>query len=134
MITSKGFHERALVGRFDCTLDESRRFLIPTEWLAMAGEGKSVYVMPDPKERCLLLIFACSMELCMARIRESAPQNASTYRALRTIGKLTELHVIDSEGGIRISDKLLDFAGITRRLMIVGGEWYARMWREEESR
>ena len=94
----------------------------------MSGQGKPVYVMPDPKERCLLLIFACSMELCMAKIREGVPKNAATYRALRTIGKVAELQVVDSEGCIRISDKLLDFAGITRRLVIVGEEWCARLW------
>ena len=51
-----------------------------------------------------------------------------------TIGAVVEQLRVDDEGCIEISHKLRDFAGIKRRLVMVGGEWYTQLWSPKELR
>ena len=43
------------VGRYDHALDPKKRFTIPREWRNLMGNPEFVYVMPDPKDRCVSL-------------------------------------------------------------------------------
>ena len=120
--------DRVFIGRIERNVDSSGRFLIPAEWFEVTGQGKRVYVMPDSKERCLRLIPVCNMELRLAKIRERAVIDPAMNRALQVIGENAEQIEVDNEGRIDISAKLLEFAGITNQLVMVGGEWYTQLW------
>lgn len=121
-------NDQIFVGRIEGSVDSSGRFQIPSEWLEKTGQGKRVYVMPDPVERCLRLIPVCNMELRLAKMRERAVIDPAVNRALQVIGENAEQIEVDNEGRIDISEKLLAFAGITHQLVMVGGEWYTQLW------
>ena len=116
------------VGRIERKVDSLGRFCVPVKWFKAAGENKFVYVMPDPEETCLRLIPSRTMDARLAKLRERAQNDPETNQALLTIGAVVEQLKVDAEGCIEISRKLLDFAGIKRRLVMVGGEWYTQLW------
>ena len=124
-------NEDVFVGRIELLLDSSGRFQIPPEWFNKVGRGKYVYVMADPKERCLRMASVRNMEARLAKMRERAVIDPAMNRALQVIGENVEQIEVDNEGCIGISEKLLAFAGITHQLVMVGGEWYAQLWSPE---
>lgn len=116
----------------ELALDMKGRMQIPPTWFEMTGRSKKVYVMPDLVEKCLRLVSACNMESLLMKMRERALADSAMNRALQVVGKNAEQITVDDEGGIRISEKLLAFAGITRQLVMVDGEWYTQLWSPEE--
>ena len=131
-IVSMERNEDMFVGRIELQLDSLGRFQIPPEWFDKVGQGKYVYVLADPKERCLRMASVRNMEARLAKMRERAVVDPAMNRALQAIGENSEQIEVDSEGCICISEKLLAFAGITRQLVMVGGEWYTQLWSPEE--
>ena len=119
---------RIFTGRIERKVDPSGRFRVPAKWFKAAGENKFVYVMPDPEEVCLRLIPSRTMDARLAKLRERAQNDPEANQALLTIGAVVEQLKVDDEGCIEISRKLRDFAGIKRRLVMVGGEWYTQLW------
>ena len=119
-------------GRAELAIDKKGWMQIPPIWFEMTGRGKKVYVMPDPMEKCLRLVSAYNMESRLAKIRERALTDPAMNRALRVVGKNAEQIAVDDEGGVSIGEKLLAFAGITRQLVMVDGEWYTQLWSPEE--
>lgn len=115
-------------GRIERKVDPSGRFRVPAKWFKAAGENKFVYVMPDPKEVCLRLIPSRTMDTRLAKLRERAQNDPEANQALLTIGAVVEQLKVDDEGCVEISRKLRDFAGIKRRLVMFGGEWYTQLW------
>ena len=122
------------VGRIERKVDPSGRFRVPAKWFKSAGENKFVYVMPDPEKMCLRLIPSRTMDARLAKLRERAQNDPETNQALLTIGAVVEQLKVDAEGCVVISPNLLAFAGIKRRLVMVGGEWYTQLWSPKELR
>ena len=90
--------------------------------------------MPDPEKVCLRMIPSSAMDARLAKLRERAQNDPETNQALLTIGAVVEQLKVDDEGRVEISRKLRDFAGIKRRLVMVGGEWYTQLWSPKELR
>ena len=124
--------DKIFSGRVELELDKTGRMLLPQSWFAAVGRDRYVFVMPDPAEKCLRLVPANNMEARLAKMRERAVIDPAMNRALQVIGENAEQIEVDNEGCIGISEKLLAFAGITRQLVMVGGEWYTQLWSPEE--
>ena len=126
--------DQVFVGRIERKVDPSGWFRVPAKWFKAAGENKFVYVMPDPEKVCLRMIPSSAMDARLAKLRERAQNDPETNQALLTIGAVVEQLKVDDEGCVEISRKLLDFAGIKQRLVMVGGEWYTQLWGPKELR
>lgn len=126
--------DQVFVGRIERKVDSSGRFRVPAKWFKAAGENKFVYVMPDPEEVCLRMIPSCTMDERLAKLRERAKNDPEANQTLLTIGAVIEQLKVDDEGCTEISRKLRDFAGIKRRLVMVGGKWYTQLWSPKELR
>ena len=116
----KGMRSSVLVGRFEHALDPKKRFTIPSEWRYALGDPDYVYVMPDPIEHCLDLIPAVEMESKLEKLREKALFDPQYAAALQTIGANSDQLVLDSQGLIRVSDRLLRFANLTTTVAMLG--------------
>ena len=125
---------QVFIGRIERKVDSSGRFCVPAKWFKAAGEDKFVYVMPDPEKVCLRMIPSSAMDARLAKLRERAQNDPETNQALLNIGAVVEQLKVDDEGRVEISRKLRDFAGIKRRLVMVGGEWYTPLWSPKELR
>ncbi|MBO5647772.1 MAG: hypothetical protein J6S30_03305 [Kiritimatiellae bacterium] len=117
-----------LVGRFYHNLDPKKRFTIPREWRAVMGDPDYVYVMPDHKEGCLNLVPKAEMEARLEKLREKALFDPALNRALQVIGGNSEQLMLDVQGRIRVSDKLLQFANLTTTVAMVGSVRMIKLW------
>ena len=117
-----------LVGRYDYAMDPKKRFTIPSGWRAVMGNPEYVYVMPDRKERCLNLVPRAEMEARLEKLREKALFDPALNAALQTIGANSEQLTLDSQGRIRVCDKLLQFANLTTTVAMVGSVRMVKLW------
>ena len=125
---STGVFAGAFMGRYDHALDPKKRFTIPSEWRAVMGNPKFVYVMPDPADRCVNIIPKVEMDCRMDELRKRALFDPALRPVLRMIGASTEMPALDVQGRIRISDKLLQFANLTTTVAMLGAVRMIKLW------
>ena len=120
--------EGALLGRFDRKLDAKRCLRIPSEWLELMGEPKSVVVLPDPSEKCLDLIPEATYTAEVRRLRRRAAKDAASRKELGRL-ECGAVH-LEVRGGraIVIPAALLKFAAIRDCASLVGSIRYAKVW------
>ena len=119
--------QEALVGRYDLKLDKDGRLTIPDEWMPYFGGSGRVVAVPDPHERCIDIVPADLMENELDRLRTEAKKDAGLSDALRVIGSAAEQPVLERHS-IRISDKLLEYAGIEDRVALLGAVRMVQVW------
>ena len=112
-------------------LDPKRRVTIPSGWRDAMGKPAYVFVMADPHEKCLRLLTNERMQGIQAKLLEKRFSDPTVAQKLRIIGANTEQLPIDVQGRIRISDRLLEFAGIKGRIAFVGAVTYGEIWAAE---
>ena len=120
-----------LVGKRVHSLDPKKRFTIPSEWREILGNPKYVFVMPDRSERCLNIIPQEEMEARLAALRQKALFDPQMANVLRVIGANSEQLPLDVAGRIRVGDKLLRFANITKSVALVGAVRKIELWDPE---
>ena len=107
-----------LVGRHDYALDPKKRLTIPSEW--RGAMGVVMYAMPDRKERCLNLYPKVEMDVMLEKLRQKALLDPALNAVRRKLGAVTQQLSFDSQGRIRICDRLLQFANLTTTVAMVG--------------
>lgn len=112
-------------------LDPKRRVTIPSGWRDAMGKPAYVFVMADPHEKCLRLLTNERMQGIQAKLLEKRFADPLVAQKLRIIGENTEQLPLDVQGRIRISDRLLKFAGIEGRIAFVGAVTYGEIWAAE---
>ena len=123
--------EAVFTGFATHALDPKRRVTIPSGWRDALGGPKYVFVMADPHEKCLRLLSVERMQAIQARLRAKRFADPTVAARLRVIGQNTEQLPLDVQGRIRISDRLLAFAGITGKIAFVGAVTYGEIWAAE---
>ncbi len=113
-------------------LDPKRRVTIPSGWRDAMGRPGYVFVMADPYEKCLRLLTNERMQAIYAKLQARRFADPTVAQKLRIIGKNTEQLPLDVQGRIRISDRLLEFAGITGKITFVGAVTYGEVWAAEK--
>lgn len=108
-----------LVGRFPRSLDPKRRLTIPGEWRTVLGlnaKGAYVYVMLDPRKDCLDMVPHQVMEERLAQRSDNSlfgDLDDEDYEDDdESIGENMQICEVDSQGRIRISERLLALADI----------------------
>ena len=122
-VESNGF-----VGRYDYTLDPKKRLTIPSLWRSIMGNPEFVYVMPDPRERCVNIIPPKEMGLRLEELRKKALFDPALRPVLQKIGACSEMPSVDVQGRIRISDKLLQFANLKTTGAMQGAVLMIQLW------
>jgi len=125
---STGSGASVLMGRYDHALDPKKRFTIPSEWRRVMGDPEYVFVIPDPRARCLDLIPRDLMEARLEELKSKALFDPKLGRALQTIGENSEQLMLDVQGRIRVCDKLLQFANLTTTVAMVGAVRMIKLW------
>ena len=122
----------ALMGEFEHSLDPKKRLTIPREWRQAMGNPDFVYVMRDRNGKCLDLLPKAEMESLLAKLREKALFDPALTKAAMLIGANSEQLMLDVQGRIRISDKLLQFANLTTTVVMAGSVRMAKLWNEAD--
>ena len=79
-----------------------------------------MYAMPDRKERCLNLYPKAEMDVMLEKLRQKALLDPALNVVRRKLGAVSQQLSFDSQGRIRICDKLLQFANLTTTVAMVG--------------
>ena len=117
-----------LVGRIDHALDPKKRLTIPSGWRLVLGNPQFVYAMPDPRERCVNILPKAEMDVMLEQLRQKALFDPAQMKVLQVIGANSDLLMLDVQGRIRISDKLLRFANLTTTVAMVGSVRMIKLW------
>jgi MraZ protein len=117
-----------LVGRFDHAMDPKKRLTVPAGWRDLMGAPAYVYVFPDPNDMCLNLIPPAEMEGRLEKLRQRALFDKKSSVALRVFGENSEQVMLDVQGRIRIRDKLLAFAQLTDKVVMIGAMNRIQLW------
>lgn len=113
-------------------IDAKGRIAIPTRYRAtLQEETRSGVVMTiDTEERCLLLYPFAAWEEIESKLAELPSFNPQARRIQRLlIGHATESE-LDSHGRILLPPLLREYAGLTRRAMLVGQGKKLELWDE----
>ena len=110
------------------SLDPKKRLTIPSLWRAQVGDPKSLFVLPDFHERCLNVLPASEMASRLEKIRKHSMADRKVMEFTRTLGAASDLVSWDTQGRVRIKDKLLAFAGITDQVQMIGAMHRFQLW------
>lgn len=114
-------------------IDEKGRVVMPTRYrerLQEGCEGRIVMTI-DTEERCLLLYPLPAWEDIEAKLATLPSFNSTARRIQRLlIGHATEVE-IDTHGRILLPPLLREYAGLNKRIMLVGQGKKFEIWDEE---
>jgi MraZ protein len=116
---------------FQHTLDEKSRVTIPIEWRRIVGVPERLFVMPDPEDPCLCAYPARNAQRIQEKVRAMTMADGKGRRYARMLGSRSEWLAWDGQGRVRIKDELLQFAGITSSVVLVGTIEYFELWSPE---
>ena len=109
-------------GLSDRILDSKKRLTVPSVWRSQVGEPKGFVVMRGFHAPCLYLYPIQMMAKRLARLQESGSITDRTRNeVLSLVGRRSETLTWDSQGRLRISDLLLEGAGIREGKVVMCG-------------
>ncbi|MBQ9344893.1 MAG: hypothetical protein IJT88_06755 [Kiritimatiellae bacterium] len=125
----------AFVGLYPHSLDGKRRFTIPSDWREGVA-SEPLYVIPGFNTPCLHVFTARDMSERLKTARTVSIANVKAQQFLRYIFSKACRVVLDAQGRIRVSDSLLDAAGIKSQVILVGAAnrfelWSPEKWQEQ---
>lgn len=118
-------------GQFAYNLDPKKRITIPAGWRHSVQGSQSLYVLPDFDRKCLNVLPAVEMAAKLERLRKHSLSDKNAMRFASILGANSEVVVMDCQGRIRISDKLLNFAGLQKQVVLVGAFKLFELWEPE---
>jgi len=119
---------RMFVGEYVHNLDPKKRLTIPSVWRAQVGTPKSVYVLPDFHHHCLNVFPAGEMAHRLDKLRGHSMADRQARQFARVLGEASDLLAWDSQGRVRIKDRLLQFAGLEDRVVLAGALDRFELW------
>lgn len=127
------------VGEFRHTIDAKNRMVIPSKFRAFitdAEDKKGFFVMASPvtREHCLRLYTRMGWEKLSQNLRREADKSKDPARYLRFFGSRSEFASIDAQARLVIPQKLMDYAGLKRDVLMVGNYDWIEVWNVDEYR
>lgn len=126
-----GEYTVAFVDEYERQLDERGRIILPSKIRGLAGN--TVYITQAPSDKCLHLYTEEEWGLMAEKINKlptATDKNAAAFVRL-FFGKATAVPV-DKQGRISIADRLLDYAGLTKDVVLVGANTRLEIWDGDE--
>ena len=119
----------ALTGTYTRNLDETQRLAVPKRLREQFGEDSmtSLYVAPGT-EHSLALYSPVAFEGLAERLAERTSNRAEVRNYLRLFYARAEEVSLDSQGRIRIPERLVEFAELKHNLVLLGVHDHAEIW------
>ena len=118
-------------GKHPRSLDPKKRLTVPSPWRNAIGADGVVFVLPDPRG-CLMLITQEEMSAKIQRFKNKALFDSELNAKLEAIASNSDQLSFDTQGRIRISDRLLKFAGIKTDVVMLSGFTNIEIWAAEK--
>ena len=126
-----GALQSVFVGNYRHLLDPKKRLTIPSGWRVQVGMPEEVYVLPGVNEPCLSVFPAREMAKRLQRINSLSVADVKGRQFLRTLASRSDLVAWDAQGRIRVKDELMEYAGITSEVVMVGAFELFELWSPE---
>ena len=130
----------AFLGNFVHALDGKKRLTIPAEWRELTGTPAQLVVLPSVTEsdsdRCLWVYPLREWNRRLEKLRAVSSADENIRRALRVLASRSEMLTWDGVGRLRVRDELLNHAGLTSQVMLVGAFerfelWEPELWKQQ---
>lgn len=115
-------------GEYVHTLDPKNRLTIPAEWRNAVGPEQCFYVLPDLHKSCLNLVTAAQMEVIVRQLRGKLLTNPKVKELANLLASWSARVAWDAQGRIRISDRLLNAAGIKKDVVLSAAFGAIELW------
>lgn len=121
-----------LTGTFPLTLDDKRGLTLPKAVLAQLGGSEAVMLSPGC-DKCLWLTNQAHLDRMAAKL-EKSPARESDVQNFKRLYYAQTVKTPVAEGRVVIGERLAQFAGLHRELILVGIDdhfevWDAARWR-----
>lgn len=120
------------VSRFKHSLDSKKRLTIPSEWRAQINAPRSLYVIPDVHHPCLRVFPSREMIRRLEKMRHHSIADRTAREFARVLASQSDLVAWDSQGRIRVKDALMEFAGLSDQVVLVGAFDSFELWSPEK--
>ncbi|HEV3115816.1 MAG TPA: division/cell wall cluster transcriptional repressor MraZ [Gemmataceae bacterium] len=116
-----------LTGTHERTLDDKKRFGLPRKLREQLGEADTLFVTPGP-DQCLWLFTRAELEQLAARLDQAPAADAEARVFRRLYFAQTEAVDVDRSGRILVPDRLVQFAGLQREVVLIGVRDHLELW------
>jgi len=127
------------VGEFRHTIDAKNRMVIPSKFRAFitdVEDKKGFFVMASPvtREHCLRLYTMTSWLKVKSKLEQEANKAKDPARYMRFFASRGEFGSLDSQSRLVVPQKLLDYAGLKKDVLMVGNFEWIEVWNVGEYR
>jgi MraZ protein len=118
-----------LSGTYTRSLDEKQRLAVPKRLCEDFNEPdlKSLFVAPGT-EKSLMLYSPAGFEKLARKIARQSSNSVEVRNYKRLFYSRAERVELDAQGRIRIPERLVEFAGLSRDVVLAGVHDHAEIW------
>lgn len=118
-----------LTGTYERNLDDKQRLAVPKRLKEQFGEGEltSLFVAPGT-EKSLFIYSPQAFNTLAAKLSEKATNRVEIRNYLRLFYAQAEEVPLDSQGRIRVPERLVAFAELKKDLVLLGVHDHAEIW------
>ena len=116
-----------LTGTHPRTLDDKKRLGLPRKLREQLGDTDTLFVTPGP-DQCLWLFTRAELEQLAARLDQAPAADAEARVFRRLYFAQTEAVDVDRSGRILVPDRLVQFAGLQREVVLIGVRDHLELW------
>lgn len=121
------------VGEFKHAIDEKNRLVLPAKFRAFindAEDKKGFFIVASPVtgEHCLRLYTKSGWMQVRAKLQQEANKAKDPARYMRFFSSRSEFGTLDSQSRLVVPQKLLDYAGLKKDVLMVGNFDWIEVW------
>ena len=116
-----------LTGTHPRTLDDKKRLGVPNRLREQLGKPATLFVTPGP-DQCLWLYTQAALEQLAARLDQAPATDAEARVFRRLYFAQTKAVDLDRNGRILVPDRLAQFAGLEREVVLIGVRDHLELW------
>jgi MraZ protein len=116
-----------LTGTHPRTLDDKKRLALPRRLREQLGDPQTLFVTPGP-DQCLWVYTQDGLERLAEKLDQSPTADAEARVFRRLYFAQTEAVDVDRTGRILIPERLVQFAGLTHEVVLIGVRDHLELW------
>lgn len=118
-----------LTGTYERNLDDKQRLAVPKKLRDQFGEPEcnTLFVAPGT-EKSLTLYSPAAFNALAQKLAEKATNRLDVRNYLRLFYARAEEVPFDAQGRIRLPERLMEFAGLTKDVVLLGVHDHAELW------
>jgi MraZ protein len=119
----------SLTGTYHRTLDDKQRLAVPKKLRdGLIGEGESVLYIAPETERALTLYSIKEFARRAHKLEHMSSHHETLKKYQRLYYSQAEQVELDSQGRIRLPERLMAFAGIEQEVTLLGVHDHVEIW------